>query len=100
MTVQRFSSRTRRVLTTGRPRRRVAVIAAVAFVATALVPLLTTTPASAATPCGPPVVSVIACENTAQGDPPSDWQISGAGDQTIQGFAASMSVNAGDTVTF
>ena len=52
-------------------------------------------PASAAGPCGPPVTSVIACENTLPGDPPSDWQVSGAGDSTIQGFATSMSVNVG-----
>ncbi len=57
-------------------------------------------PAAAAGPCGPPVVNVIACENTLPGDPPGDWQVSGAGDSTIQGFATAMSVNAGDTVSF
>ena len=56
--------------------------------------------AAAAGPCGPPVTSVIACENTQPGDPPSDWQESGAGDSTIQGFATSMSVNAGETENF
>ena len=56
--------------------------------------------AAAAGPCGPPVVSVIACENSLPGDPPSDWQVSGAGDSTIQGFATSMSVNVGQTVSF
>src|SRR5690242_14677190 len=57
-------------------------------------------PAAAASPCGPPVTSVIACENTLPGDPPSDWQVSGAGDPTIQGFATSMSVNVGQTESF
>ena len=57
-------------------------------------------PAVAAGPCGPPVVSVIACENSLPGDPPSDWQVNGAGDPTIQGFATSMSVNVGQTVFF
>src|SRR5215468_6385935 len=57
-------------------------------------------PAAAAGPCGPPVTSVIACENTKPGDPPSDWQVSGAGDSTIQGFATQMSVNAGQTESF
>jgi hypothetical protein len=57
-------------------------------------------PAKAAGPCGPPVTSVIACENSLPGDPPSDWQVSGAGDSTIQGFATQMSVNVGDTVAF
>src|SRR5215813_3128298 len=56
--------------------------------------------AAAAGPCGPPVVSVIACENTLPGDPPSDWQVSGAGDSTIQGFATSMSVTPGQTESF
>ena len=55
---------------------------------------------AAADPCGPPVTSVIACENTLPGDPPSDWQVSGAGDPTIQGFATSMSVNVGQTISF
>ena len=56
--------------------------------------------AAAGNPCGPPVVSVIACENTQPGDPPSDWQVSGAGDSTIQGFATSMSVIVGQTENF
>ena len=56
--------------------------------------------AAAAGACGPPVVSVIACENTATGDPQSDWLVSGAGDQTLQGFATAISVNAGQTVSF
>ena len=62
--------------------------------------LVSARPAAAASPCGPPVVSVIACENTLPGDPPSDWQVSGAGDSTIQGFATAMSVNAGETESF
>src|SRR5260370_15831331 len=54
-------------------------------------------PAAAAGPCGPPVVSVTACENTLPGDPASDWQGSGAGDSTIQGFATSMDRNSRGT---
>ena len=65
-----------------------------------LLSLANARPAAAAGPCGPPVTSVIACENTQPGDPPSDWQVSGAGDSTIQGFATSMSVNAGETEYF
>src|SRR5215472_17376183 len=57
-------------------------------------------PVAAAGPCGPPVTSVIACENTKPGDPPSDWQVSGQGDTTIQGFATSMSVLPGQTISF
>ena len=42
----------------------------------------------------------IVCENQLPGDAPSDWQINGAGDSTIQGFATSMSVNVGQTESF
>lgn len=62
--------------------------------------LLAPTPAAAADPCTPPVTSVIACENTLPGDPPSDWLVSGSGDSTIQGFATTMSVAPGEPVTF
>jgi hypothetical protein len=62
--------------------------------------LLGTPPAAAAGPCGAAIVSVIACENSLPGDPPSDWQDTGIGDSTIQGFATSMSVNVGATVSF
>jgi Domain of unknown function (DUF4082)/Fibronectin type III domain/Bacterial Ig domain len=44
--------------------------------------------------------NAIVCENQLPGDAPSDWQINGAGDSTIQGFATSMSVNAGQTESF
>ncbi|GAA3723012.1 hypothetical protein GCM10022399_44240 [Terrabacter ginsenosidimutans] len=75
---------------------------AVAALVGALLPLTAVLagPAAAAGPCGPPAVSVIACENTQTGTPGSDWQVSGAGDSTIQGFATAMSVNVGETVTF
>jgi Domain of unknown function (DUF4082)/Fibronectin type III domain/Bacterial Ig domain len=56
--------------------------------------------AAAADPCAPPVTNQVACENTKPGDPPSDWQVNGIGDSTIQGFATSMSVNLGETVNF
>jgi hypothetical protein len=46
------------------------------------------------------VTSVIACENSLPGDPPSDWQVTGGGDPSIQGFATSMSVTAGQTESF
>ena len=57
-------------------------------------------PARAAGPCDAPVVSKVACENTLPGSPPSEWQVTGAGNTTIQGYATSMSVNVGQTVTF
>jgi len=59
-----------------------------------------TVPADAAGPCGPPVMNPIACENTNAGTPSSQWDITGSGDPTIQGFATDISVNRGDTVFF
>jgi hypothetical protein len=76
------------------------VIGSIVAVLIALLSGVNTPSATAAGPCGPPVINVIACENTLPGDPPSDWQVSGAGDSTIQGFATSMSVNVGETESF
>src|SRR5215210_3510480 len=50
--------------------------------------------------CDPPIASQIACENSKPGNPASEWDISGSGDQTIQGFATDISVNQGQTVEF
>ena len=54
--------------------------------------------ASATGPCDAPVTSVIACENSLPGS--TAWEIQGAGDPTIQGFATSISVTANATVHF
>lgn len=56
-------------------------------------------PASAADPCAPGG-NVIACENSKPGTDPDVWDISGAGDPEIQGFATQMSVNVGQTIDF
>jgi hypothetical protein len=42
----------------------------------------------------------VACENQLPGNPAGEWDISGSGDSTIQGFATDISVNKGDTVHF
>ena len=42
----------------------------------------------------------IVLENSKLGNPASQWDISGAGDATIQGFATDISVNRGETVHF
>src|SRR5207253_1346128 len=42
----------------------------------------------------------IVLENQLAGTPSSVWGISGAGDPSIQGFAADMSVNHGQTINF
>ncbi len=42
----------------------------------------------------------IAAENVLPGNPASQWDVSGAGDPDIQGFATDISVNKGETVNF
>jgi len=51
-------------------------------------------------PCDPPVTNPIVCENSKPGNPASEWDVSGAGDPSIQGFATDISVNKGETVSF
>jgi hypothetical protein len=45
-------------------------------------------------------VSPVVCENQLAGNPSSEWDISGAGDPAIQGFATDISVNRGQTISF
>ncbi len=47
-----------------------------------------------------PVVNQVACENSLPGSPRSEWDVEGAGDPTIQGFATEFSVDQGETVRF
>ncbi len=42
----------------------------------------------------------IQCENAKPGNPASQWDVNGAGDSTIQGFATDISANKGTTVSF
>src|SRR5262245_16804653 len=42
----------------------------------------------------------IAVENALTGNPASEWDVSGAGDSSIQGFATDISAAPGDTVQF
>ena len=57
-------------------------------------------PVHAAGPCDPPITKPIPCENSKPGNPASEWDISGSGDASIQGFATDISYNRGDTVSF
>ena len=50
-------------------------------------------------PCAAPANAIVA-ENCKAGNPASEWDISGAGDTSIQGFATEISVNRGQTVRF
>lgn len=58
--------------------------------------LLVAYPSAGLAACANPV----ACENAKPGSAPNTWQVSGAGDATIQGYATSMSVDKGNTVRF
>src|SRR5262249_55898772 len=51
-------------------------------------------------PCVPAAANAIACENSKPGNPSSQWDIVGAGDANIQGFATDISVNRGETARF
>ena len=57
-------------------------------------------PRAAAAPCDAPVVNEIACENTKPGNAAAEWDVSGSGSASIQGFATDISVNRGTTVGF
>ncbi len=54
---------------------------------------------AAADTCAAPANAIVA-ENCKPGSPPSQWQVSGTGDASIQGFATEMSVNRGGTIRF
>ena len=71
-----------------------AMLLAATFVATSPPPA-----AEAASPCGANINPIV-CENQKPGTDPSIWDISGAGDTSIQGFATDISVNAGQRVDF
>jgi hypothetical protein len=51
-------------------------------------------------PCDSPITNPIVCENSKPGNHSSEWDISGVGDPSIQGYATAISVNVGETVSF
>jgi hypothetical protein len=77
-------------------RRAVWLLLVVAVAALPLLPL----PTRAAGPCDPPIANPIVCENSKPGNPASEWDVSGAGDSTIQGFATEISATPGQAVSF
>src|SRR3546814_2578850 len=79
--------------------RIVALAALTALVASLLVTLPPAARAEAASPCGPDV-NAIECENRNPGTSPDVWDIEGAGDASIQGFATDISVNVGPRIDF
>lgn len=59
--------------------------------------LTVTAPPAEAAPC---TGNAIVCENQKPGTPRSEWDIEGVGDESIQGFATQISVNAGSRIQF
>ena len=55
--------------------------------------------ASAADPCTAPTNPIL-CENSKAGTPDTVWDVSGGGDDSIQGFATDASVNVGSSISF
>ncbi|WP_461476591.1 DUF4082 domain-containing protein [Microbacterium sp. HJ5] len=81
-------------------RTRLVTFAALAAVVTALLLVAPPGPkAQAASPCGA-TINPITCENQKPGADPEEWDIDGAGDPSIQGFANDISVNAGQKIDF
>ncbi|AXJ11223.1 DUF4082 domain-containing protein [Arthrobacter sp. PM3] len=82
--------------------QRIVIPLALALVAALLpagAPAILLPMANAADPCSP-LLNAVACENSKPGSPPSEWDITGAGDSDIQGFATDISVNAGQPIKF
>lgn len=81
-------------------RRSLALFAgAMVFILVAWVAVVAGQSARAATGCGTAANPVV-CENALAGTNPSVWDISGAGDPTIQGFSTDISANVGTSVGF
>ncbi|HQC93540.1 MAG TPA: DUF4082 domain-containing protein, partial [Microbacteriaceae bacterium] len=76
-----------------------ALLATFAVVASSLIAFEPAASAQAASPCGPGVNAIV-CENQQPGTDPDVWDIDGAGDPSIQGFATDISVNAGSRIDF
>ena len=84
----------------GRRPRRVLAWALVAIVGSVIaVGLLRSTPAMAAGECLAPANPVVA-ENCLPGTPSSQWDVTGAGSSSIQGFATDISYDVGTTARF
>src|SRR5690606_33520339 len=64
-----------------------------------LLSLLTVAPARATVQCEPEDNPIV-CENSKPGADWTEWDIDGAGDDSIQGFATDISVNVGSPVDF
>ena len=78
-------------------RQFVAALSSLLLIVSLLVVVAPPATANAAAACAG---NEIVCENELPGNPASEWDIDGAGDASIQGFATQMSVNRGKTIQF
>lgn len=83
----------------GRTRGQLSRLAAGLALLVLLSGLLTvaTWSAARADTCAP---NPVACENAKPGNPESEWDIEGSGDDSIQGYATDVSVNIGHSISF
>ncbi|NUW36462.1 DUF4082 domain-containing protein [Nonomuraea sp. SMC257] len=104
-------ARPRIVAATGPAAARTAVTSTPEKAAKAAKPASATNAAKAAKPVAPrkgarrarqncPPGSIICLENELPGNPPSEWDVIGAGSPDIQGYPTQISVNHGDTINF
>lgn len=68
-------------------------------IATLILPIAVAPGSAGASPCGPGQNPIV-CENSKPGSPWQEWEVDGAGDQSIQGFATDISVNVGGKIDF
>src|SRR5579859_7423444 len=90
------------MLNGGEPASRLVRSARAAVACGLLVGSLVLIPASAradSSPCGAGV-NAVTCENRNAGTPETDWDVSGAGDPSIQGYATDISVDVGQSISF
>ena len=81
-----------------RGRVRASLLAVAAALALVVVGVVVPT-ASAETPCATGQNAIV-CENSRPGADPSVWDITGAGDPSIQGYSTDVSVNVGKRIDF
>ncbi len=83
----------------GRAAGKLHLLVVAAIILSLLGPLPLAPRVGAADPCLAPANAIVA-ENCKPGNPQTEWDVDGMGDDTIQGYAADFSVNKGQTVRF
>ncbi|MBK8986878.1 MAG: hypothetical protein IPM39_12520 [Chloroflexi bacterium] len=79
--------------------RKLAVIILLAFIVTQMLARQSPVLSQLEDACDSPANPIVA-ENCLTGNPAIEWEINGAGDASVQGFATNISVNRGGTIGF